>query len=218
MQFNPVIRGKKREQNTEEAVFKVLDQSFMCTVSFLLNDVAMQIPTAYGRDGNSLYFHGAMSNSMLQAVCSGQKISVGVTFLDGLVLAKNLFHTSVNYRSVILIGTAEKIDLPEEQIHGLEVITNQIIPGRWEEVSIGSDKEVTATKVVKFNIESASVKIRTGGPAGDEDIQDETIWSGHIPLATKALTPIQDEKNNVAIEPSKSVSNFIHKTNEYQPK
>ncbi len=210
MEFNKVIRGAKRAVNTEQAVYDILDAGFLCHVSFLHEGQAMMIPTAYGRKGDILYIHGSTKNFMLNQILNGQTICIGVTHLDGIVLAKTLFDTSANYRSAILFGKATLVESEEEKMVGLKIITEHIIKGRWAEVPVGTDNELNATLVIRFVIERASAKIRSGGPQGDED-KESKVWSGHIPLSLIALTPVVDQKIDQNIEQSPSVKGFLTK-------
>jgi nitroimidazol reductase NimA-like FMN-containing flavoprotein (pyridoxamine 5'-phosphate oxidase superfamily) len=210
MEFNKVIRGAKREMNDEESVHAILDAGFLCHVAFQHQSQTMMIPTAYGRKENTLYLHGSVKNFMLNQILDGQTICISVTHLDGIVLAKSLFHTSVNYRSVVLFGKAVLVDDEKERMEGMKTITENIIKGRWNEVPVGTEQQLNATLVIKFTIESASAKIRNEGPVGDDEIKEE-VWSGVIPLAMKALQPVQDSKFGTALEMSESVKNYFQK-------
>ncbi len=207
MKFNNVRRGMKREMNDIETVHAILDAGFICHVAFQHEGQPMIIPTAYGRSGNYLYLHGSTQNFMLRQMVNGQTACISITHVDGIVLAKSLFHTSVNYRSVVLFGKAEIVVDDEERIFGMKSITENIVKGRWDEVSIGTKQQLNATMVVKFTIDSASAKVRNEGCVGDDDIMD-TVWSGVIPLKQQALQPIQDEKVGVQLPISESVRNF----------
>lgn len=210
MQFNKIIRGHKREANNETDLWSILDAGALCTVAFTHQGRAMMIPTSYGRKDHFLYFHGSTQSFMLNEILKNEQVCVSVTFLDGVVLAKTLFNTSVNYRSVVLFGKTRLIEDASEKYEALKIVTDQVIPGRWEEVALGTDKQLNATMVVEFEIESASVKIRNEDPAGDEN--EETMeWSGHIPFKTIALAPIFDSKRDEEVAISKSVKNFITK-------
>lgn len=207
MEFNKIVRGAKREANSEEQVNNILDAGFLCHVSFQHQGQVMMIPTAYGRDGEYIYLHGSSKNFMMNSILDGQTFCIGVTHLDGIVLARTLFDTSANYRSVVLFGTAVLVEDEEERMHGLKVITDNIIKGRWEEVALGATNQLKATMVVKFKIDKASAKIRNEGPKGDEEVKDE-VWSGHIPLVQKALEPVTDKKFGIDLEMSESVKNY----------
>ncbi|HCS21716.1 MAG TPA: pyridoxamine 5'-phosphate oxidase family protein [Bacteroidetes bacterium] len=207
MKFNKITRGAKRAVNDEAHVYAILDAGFLCHVAFVHEGVPMIIPTAYGRKGDIIYLHGSVKNFMLNQIIQQQTISISVTHLDGIVLARTLFDTSANYRSVVLFGKATLLEKEEDRLEALKIITDNIIPGRWEEVPVGSDSELKATMVVAFKIEHASAKVRSGGPAGDEN-QENEVWSGHIPLELKAHEPIADPKFGDTIPLTKSVKDF----------
>ncbi len=207
MEFNKVTRGANRASNNETSVYQILDAGFLCHVSFQHEGQTMMIPTAYGRTEDYLYLHGSAKNFMLNQILNGQTICIGVTHLDGIVLARTLFDTSVNYRSAVLFGKAQLVESEEERLLGLKTITDNVLKGRWEEVALGTQNELKATMVVKFKIETASAKVRNEGPAGDDD-QPQVVWSGHIPLVTKALEPIQDPKFGLELPMSESVKRY----------
>jgi uncharacterized protein len=210
MEFNKIVRGAKREMNDTESVNAILDAGFLCHVAFQHEGQTMMIPTAYGRLGENLYLHGSAKNFMLNQITDGQIICISVTHLDGIVLAKSLFDTSINYRSVILFGKAELITNEQERLNGLKLITENIIEGRWDEVPVGNEQQIKATMVIKFSIERASAKVRNVGPMGDEDLINEA-WSGVIPLELKALQPIPDKKFGKEFDLNKSVKNYCEK-------
>lgn len=208
MEFNKLIRNPKRQENTTEKLHEILDEGFLCHVGFTFEGNTMIIPTAYGRKGDEIYFHGAASNFMLNQACNGQTICVTVTHLDGIVAAKNLFHSSANYRSVVLFGKAQPIEDNEEKIEALKIISDQVLHGRTQEVNLGTPDQIRKTLVIRFTISNASVKVRTGGPMGDEE-DETTIWSGVIPLALQPLTPEFDPKRTDKVPYSPSVENYI---------
>jgi uncharacterized protein len=207
MEFNKVVRGAKREMNDENSVYSILDAGFLCHVAFQHEGQTMMIPTAYGRKGDSIYLHGSAKNFMLNQILNGQTICVSVTHLDGIVLAKSLFDTSVNYRSVVLFGKAILLEDEAARMEGLKIITENIIEGRWDEVPTGTPQQLKATMVLEFSIERASAKIRNEGPMGDDTVLNNA-WSGHIPLITKALEPITDTKFTEVFPLSGSAKKF----------
>lgn len=207
MEFNKVTRGNKRERNDEESVYQILDSSFLCHVAFQHQGQVMQIPTAYGRKEDTLFIHGSTKNFMMNQLLDGQTCCISVTQLDGIVLAKSLFHTSVNYRSVVAFGKAKLVEEEQEKLEGLKIITENIVKGRWDEVPVGTENELKGTLVIKIKIDSVSAKIRSGGPMGDETMV-EKVWSGQIPLVMKALEPIKDVKFIDEVELSESVRHY----------
>ncbi|HEY1046124.1 MAG TPA: pyridoxamine 5'-phosphate oxidase family protein [Bacteroidia bacterium] len=210
MEFNKVTRGANRAVYDEQTVYDILDAGFMCHVAFVHQNMPMMIPIAFGRKEDVIYLHGSSKNFMLNAIIKAASTCICVTHLDGLVLARTLFDTSANYRSVVLHGKAELITDEEERRQGLKIITNHIIKGRWDEVPLGTDPQLKATMVVKMKIESASAKVRAGAPEGDEDKSNLT-WSGHIPMAIQAKAPIEDIKFKEHTEHTESIKWFIDK-------
>ena len=207
MEFNKIIRGSNRSSNTEQSVYEILDAGFLCHIAFQYQGQTMMIPTAYGRKDDTILIHGSTKNFMMNQLVNGQTACISVTHLDGIVLAKTLFDTSANYRSVVLFGKAEIIEDYQERMEALKIITENIIKGRWNEVPVGDENEIKATMLVKIKIDKASAKIRNGGPKGDENKTNE-VWSGHIPLEMKSLTPIQDMKLGIELEMTESVKAF----------
>lgn len=207
MEFNTIKRGNKRSANDEKSVYEILDAGFLCHIAFQHEGQTMMIPTAYGRKGDTILIHGSTKNFMMNQLLNGQTACISVTHLDGIVLARTLFDTSANYRSVVLFGKAEIIDNYDERIEALQIITENIIKGRWDEVPVGDENEIKATLLIKIKIDKASAKIRKGGPEGDESKTNE-VWSGHIPLALKSLEPVLDPKFGLELEMTKSVAEF----------
>ncbi|MFZ4799547.1 MAG: pyridoxamine 5'-phosphate oxidase family protein, partial [Bacteroidia bacterium] len=152
MEFNKVNRGAKREMNDEESVKNILDAGFLCHVAFQHQGQTMMIPTAYGRKEEDLYLHGSTKNFMLNQILDGQTICVSVTHLDGIVLAKSLFHTGVNYRSTVLFGKAFLVEDEEERIEGMKIITENIVKGRWDEVALGTESQLKGIKVILWGL------------------------------------------------------------------
>lgn len=211
MKFNKVIRGHNRQENTTEDVYAVLDAGFLCHISFVYKDRAHSIPTAYGRDADTIYIHGSTKNHMLTQLLNNEEICINVTHLDGVVLAQTLFNTSANYRSAVLYGKAELVSNKDDEfLKGLKIITDHIIKGRWDEVFLGTEQQLNATMLLKIPINSASVKIRGGAPQGDEnDFCNQ--WSGQLPMKLIATEPIEDLKFKTTHDIPDSVTNFTEK-------
>jgi nitroimidazol reductase NimA-like FMN-containing flavoprotein (pyridoxamine 5'-phosphate oxidase superfamily) len=189
---NKVKRAPKRGVYDKETVYKILDDDFLCHVGFVVNEQPFVIPTTYGRIGNKVYIHGAVASRMLQNLEKGIPISITVTLVDGLVLARSAFHHSMNYRSVMLFGTAHLVEDEKEKNDALFAISENIIPNRWDEVREPNEKELKITSVLGLEIEQASAKIRTGDPSDDKKDYELPIWAGVIPLKTVAQEAIAD--------------------------
>lgn len=191
---NKIVRGAKRATYDKQQVFDILDAGCICHISFVMNGEPFMIPTAYGRDGETVYVHGSVKSRTMKAVKAGVPVCLAVTHLDGLVLARSAFHHSANYRSVILFGQAEELISNDDKNHGLFVITENILKGRWDECRVPSQKELDITSVLRFKIDAASAKIRSGGPVDDAEDYDLDIWAGELPITQKFEEPIADEK------------------------
>ncbi|PHN07312.1 pyridoxamine 5'-phosphate oxidase family protein [Flavilitoribacter nigricans] len=188
---NQVKRIPKRGHYDRPAIYAILDDACVGHVGFALDGQPFVIPTIYGRDGDTLYLHGATTSRMLVALQKGLPVCVTVTHIDGLVLARSAFHHSMNYRSAVIFGTARLVEGAEKN-KALEVISEQILPGRWEEVRGPNAKELKATSVVALEIEQASAKIRTGPPGDDKEDYELPIWAGVLPINQSYGAPQED--------------------------
>ena len=203
-----VKRAPKRSHYDRETIYKILDAGQICHVGFIHKGCPVVIPTIYGRSENKLFIHGATVSRLITELEKGIDISLSVAHVDGLVLARSAFHHSMNYRSVVVFGKAKLVE-DHEKNTALKVISDHLIPGRWEEVREPNTKELKATKVLEIPIDEASAKIRTGGPIDDKEDYELDIWAGEIPLKRQALEPVDDVKLNSNIKVPKSVLNFI---------
>ena len=177
-----------------DTINAILDAGFLAHVGFCVDSQPYIIPTLYGRDGEGLYLHGSAASHMLGRLETGIPACVTVTLVDGLVLARSAFHHSMNYRSVVAFGTAHTIDEPARKTRALRIISEHLIAGRWTDVRSPSEKELKATAVLKFSIEEASAKIRSGPPHDDEQDYSLPVWAGILPLSLEAKTPVPDSR------------------------
>ena len=189
-----VRRLPDRGRYDSETIYKILDEGFLCHVGFAVDGQPFVIPTGYARVGDAIYLHGSAASRMLRTLAGGVQVCVTVTLVDGLVLARSAFHHSMNYRSVVILGTAHAIEDPAEKTRALEAFTNHIVPGRWDAVRPVRDAEVKATTVLKLPLKEMSAKIRTGPPKDEPEDYELPIWAGVLPLALKAGDPIADAK------------------------
>ena len=153
------------------------------------------IPTSYGRKDANLYIHGSAASRMLRQMKEGVAVCVTVTLLDGLVLARSVFNHSMNYRSVVILGKATLIDDPDEKVVALRLLSEHILPGRWDEVRQPNDRELRATSVLRVPIEEFSAKIRTGPPIDDQEDYSLPVWAGVLPLEVKPGEPVRDPRS-----------------------
>ncbi len=177
-----------------ETIYKIIDEALYCHISFIQDGHPFIIPTIHARIDDYLVFHGAKASRLLKQISSGEEIAVAITILDGLVLARSVYHHSMNYRSVVIFGRGKLIENKSEKLNALEAITNHLIPGRWNDVKKPSEKELNATSIVSLKIDEASAKIRTGESQDEKEDYDLPVWAGVIPFSKKFEQPIEDPK------------------------
>ncbi len=204
-----VKRAPKRGFYESETIYKILDTHFICQIAFVHDGYPVIIPTIYGRNGDNIYIHGASVSRMLLNLEKGFPISLNVTQTDGIVLARSAFHHSLNYQSVTIFGEAMLVTDENERYKALKIISDQIIPNRWEEVRLPNDKEMKATKILKIPITEASAKIRTGPPVDDKPDYDLPIWAGVLPINTSFGNPIADPVLKEGIPIPESIKEWI---------
>ncbi len=206
--LNKVKRIPNRGSYNKKTVYGILDSHFICHVSYTYNGVSMCIPTSYGRKGDTIYLHGAVKNRMMNSLIDCDKVSLTVTHLDGLVLARSVFHHSMNYRSALVFGKPRIVDEGEEKLEALRIITENIIPNRWDESRGPNENELKATMVVAIDVTEASAKIRTGPPQDNKEDYDLDVWAGVIPMKIATDTPIDDDQLQEGISISHSAKNY----------
>ena len=169
----------------------IIDESYLVHVGFVVDGAPKVLPMTFGRDGDVIYLHGAVGNAMLRA-STGTEVCATFTLLDGLVMARSAFHHSMNYRSVVLLGVAEKVDDEAEKRRAFDVIVDHVLPGRSRDARPTSPSELRTTLVLKLAIDEGSAKVRVGGAVDDEEDLDLPVWAGVIPLALTPGPPEQD--------------------------
>lgn len=197
--YSPTSRTKvsrlpKRAVYDKAQIDAILDEGFFCHVGFAVEEQPYVIPTGYVRVGEEIYLHGSAANRMLRQLSQGIQVCVTVTLVDGFVLARSVFHHSMNYRSVVILGIARLVEDREEKLEALRHFTNHIVPGRWEEARQPTDQELKATTVLKLRLEEVSAKVRTGGPIDEEEDYSLPIWAGVVPMHLQVEMPVPDER------------------------
>jgi nitroimidazol reductase NimA-like FMN-containing flavoprotein (pyridoxamine 5'-phosphate oxidase superfamily) len=195
-QLTPTDRTKVRRladrgRYDRATIHEVLDEAYIAHVGFVVDGEPRVLPMTYGRIDDVLYLHGAAGNAMLRA-SSGAEVCVTVTLLDGLVLARSAFHHSMNHRSVVLLGTATKVDDDAEKRRALDAVVEHVLPGRSQVARPSNDVELRKTLVLRLPIEEGSAKVRTGGPVDEPEDMDLPVWAGVVPLRLVADAPVQD--------------------------
>ncbi|KAB8335294.1 pyridoxamine 5'-phosphate oxidase family protein [Scytonema tolypothrichoides VB-61278] len=198
-QFTPtqrtsIRRVPQRGDYDRQLIYQILDEGLICHVGFVVDNQPFVIPTAYGRVEDKLYIHGSPASRMLRSLLTGIEVCVTVTLLDGLVLARSAFHHSMNYRSVVIFGTASLVQDAEQKLEALRAFTEHIVPERWAEVRPPNRQELQGTLVLSLPITEASAKVRTGPPLDDEEDYSLPVWAGVLPLQLVAGDAIADSR------------------------
>jgi nitroimidazol reductase NimA-like FMN-containing flavoprotein (pyridoxamine 5'-phosphate oxidase superfamily) len=187
-----VRRLAKRGLYDKAVVHSILDEGLLCHVGFAVEGQPYVIPTLYARSGERLYLHGSAVSRMLKTLADGVDVCVTVTLVDAYVLARSAFHHSMNYRSVVVLGRAQLVTDYAERLEALRILTNHIIPNRWEEVREPNELEMRQTAVLTLPLEEVSAKVRTGKPNDDEEDYALPVWAGLVPISTQAGQPVDD--------------------------
>ena len=199
-----IRRLPERAVDDRAVILDILDEGFVCHAAYVTEGRPVVIPTLYARDGERLLLHGSNSMGLAKAVRAGSPLSVAVTLLDGLVVARSAFNSSANYRSVVVHGDARLLE-GEEKRTALEVIIDRLIPGRLAEVRASTDAEIRQTSVIELGLEEVSAKVRSGGPDDDEADLDEPVWAGVVPFRLVAGEPVPDE----ILEPEITIPDYL---------
>jgi nitroimidazol reductase NimA-like FMN-containing flavoprotein (pyridoxamine 5'-phosphate oxidase superfamily) len=189
-----VRRLPERARYDREAIDAILDEGLVCHVGFVEDGQPFVVPTAYARIGDRLIVHGSAASRMMKALAAGVPACATVTLLDGLVLARSGFHHSMNYRSVVVLGTASEITDPKEKRRALDAIVEHIVPGRLAALRPPSETELRATRVVALALDEASAKLRSGPPKDDEADYALATWAGELPLRLAPAAPVPDPR------------------------
>jgi nitroimidazol reductase NimA-like FMN-containing flavoprotein (pyridoxamine 5'-phosphate oxidase superfamily) len=187
-----VRRRSQRGVYDKEKVHAILDEGFVCHVGFVIDGQPFVIPTAYARCGEQIYIHGSPASRLMK----GKEVDVclTVTLVDGLVLARSAFHTSINYRSVVVLGKARQVTDLVEKWQALRSFTNHVITSRWEQVKQPTEQELKATSVLSLPLEEVSAKVRTGPPIDDEEDYALPVWGGVVPVMQRFGEPLPDDR------------------------
>src|SRR6267154_141671 len=203
-----VIREPQRAVYDRAAINAILDEAFVCHVGFAAGSQTYVIPTMFARVGDSIYFHGSAASRMLRNLSNGLAVCITVTLADGLVLARSVFNHSMNYRSVVALGTAQVIEDSTEKLTGLHAFTEKILPGRWNDARQPNEKELKATSILKLPLTEVSAKVRTSPVEDDADDYALKVWAGIVPLRLVADAPIRDERCDPSLPIPAYATNF----------
>jgi len=189
-----VRRHHERGAHDLDTIAAVLDSAFLCHVGYTIEGLPYVTPTSYWREDDVLYWHGSSASRMLRTLQGGIDCCFTVAIVDGLVMARSAFNHSINYRSAMLFGKAHKIEDDAEKRRQLELFTERLFPGRWEELRPVTAQELKATTVLSMRIDDGAAKIRSGPPKDDAEDYAWPVWAGVVPVRTVRETPVADAK------------------------
>jgi len=207
-----IRRLPKRGVYDKASIYQIIDAGMICHVSFVYEQQPYIIPTLYARQNNQLILHGASTSRMMMHLATGAPAAIAITHVDGMVLARSVFNHSINYRSVVLFGCGRLPVDENEEWEALRILTEHILPGRWDDVRKPNPVEMKATSVVIFDIDDASAKVRTGPPGDEEEDYALPVWAGVIPFQTVYGTPEPDSRLDSSIQMPDYLKKFIHKS------
>lgn len=204
----PITKRNRVRQLREKAVYDrqrvhaILDRAPTAAVGFVEAGSAVVVPMLIGRDGETLYLHGARKARVVRMLDEASRACLNVTLVDGIVLARSAFNSSMNYRSVTVFGTPRLVEDEAGKLHALRVISEHLLPGRWDELRAPHGREVKMTGVIALDIESASAKISEGMPDDEEEDYAIPVWAGVLPVESKSLDLVTDGRVISGVEPS----------------
>lgn len=184
-----INRLAERGTDDIETIRTILDEGFVCHAAYVTESRPVVIPTLYARDGDRLLLHGSNSMGLARAVREGSPLSVAITHIDGLVVARSAFHSSANYRSVVIHGKGRLLD-PEEKAAAFETIVETLIPGRLADLRKSTESEIKQTAIIELSLDEVSAKIRTGGPNDEPEDMGLDVWAGVVPFHLTPSNPV----------------------------
>jgi nitroimidazol reductase NimA-like FMN-containing flavoprotein (pyridoxamine 5'-phosphate oxidase superfamily) len=206
------VRKSDRASYDKETVHAILDEGLLAHVGFVDNEWPMVIPMIYARIDDTLYLHGAKAARFAKVLNKGVPVCIEVTLIDALVLARSAFHSSMNYRSVVVHGMARQVQDDDEKTRAVAEITDHLAPGRWDEARPMTDKELKSTGVIAVPIEHAVAKARTGGANDDGEDYALPIWAGVIPIRNTFGSPQDDGRLLEGVGVPESVSQALRRS------
>ncbi len=207
----PISKQNKTRQLREKAVYDkqtvraILDSALVAHVGFIQDGGPVVVPMIFGREDETIYLHGARKARVIRLLEETELACLNVTHVDGLVLARSAFNSSMNYRSATVFGEPTLLESDDDKLHGMRVISEHTMPGRWDELRDSLQKEIKMTGVIALEIESASAKVSTGMPDDEDEDYDIPIWAGILPLKSAFTTLQADDRLLEGVKPSAAI-------------
>jgi nitroimidazol reductase NimA-like FMN-containing flavoprotein (pyridoxamine 5'-phosphate oxidase superfamily) len=193
-------RAPERGCFDRDEINAILDEAYLCHLAVVDNGQPVVVPTLYGREGDNLIIHGSPASRTMRTARGPMDVAVNVTVVDGIVVARSGFHSSMNFRSVTIYGQAVEITDHEEKHRALTIVLDHVIPGRSRTARPMTDKEVKATMVLRVTLTEASAKVREGWPEDDPEDYELEIWGGVIPISTVFGEPVTDPAQRIEVD------------------
>lgn len=199
---NKVRQLREKATYDKDTVHAILDAALVASAAFVQDGQAVVVPMIYGREDETIYLHGARKARIVRLLEQTERACINVTLVDGIVFARSAFNSSMNYRSATIFGTPRLVDDRDGKLHGMRIISEHTMPGRWDELRDSLEQEIKMTGVIAVDIDAASAKISSGMPEDEDEDYDIPIWAGVLPLQS-ALTSLQDDERLIeGVEPS----------------
>ena len=199
---NKVRQLREKASYDTDKVHAILDSALVISAGFIQDGRAVVVPMIFGREGETIYLHGARKARVIRLLEETREVCLNATLVDGIVFARSAFNSSMNYRSVTVFGAARLIEDYDEKVRCMRVISEHIMPGRWDELREPLEKEVKMTGVIAVDIESASAKISAGMPGDEDEDYDIPIWAGVLPVESTLTGLLDDDRLLQGVEPS----------------
>jgi nitroimidazol reductase NimA-like FMN-containing flavoprotein (pyridoxamine 5'-phosphate oxidase superfamily) len=199
---NKVRQLREKANYDKKVVHQILDAGLVAHVAFVQDESPVVVPMIYGREGETVFLHGARKSRVIRLLEGTERACLNVTLLDGIVVARSVFNSSMNYRSVTVFGRPQFVESREDKLHGMHVISEHTIPGRWAEVRDSHESEIKMTGVIAMQIESASAKVSTGMPDDEEEDYEIPIWAGVLPITNSVGMLQSDDRLLPDVEPT----------------
>jgi nitroimidazol reductase NimA-like FMN-containing flavoprotein (pyridoxamine 5'-phosphate oxidase superfamily) len=209
---NKIRQVANKAAYDKATVHSVLDSALMAHVGFVQDGEPVVVPMLYGREGETLFLHGARKARIIRLLEGTTSVCINITHLDALVFARSAFNSSMNFRSVTVFGAPRLIDDEAEKLHALQVISECTMPGRWAELRAPYEKELKMTGVIAVEIETASAKLSAKeNPEDEPEDYDSRVWAGILPIHSVFSAPISDARLGKGIEPSDTINQLVGK-------
>jgi nitroimidazol reductase NimA-like FMN-containing flavoprotein (pyridoxamine 5'-phosphate oxidase superfamily) len=209
---NKVCQLREKAAYDKDTVHAILDSALVVSAGFVQDGQPVVVPMIFGREGETIYLHGARKARIIKLLEQTERVCLNVTLVDAIVFARSTFNSSMNYRSATVFGMPRLVDDRDDKLHGMRIISENTMPGRWDEVRDSLEKEIKMTGVIAVEIDAASAKISSGMPDDEDEDYDIPIWAGVLPLQS-SLTSLQDDERLIdGVEPSAAVRALEGKT------